>query len=180
MKLVIDIETRESMKDIGGKSNLHMFTISVVGVYDYVTDRYRAYELSEFEELKALLKTAKLIIGFNTIGFDLPVLKANMKDSGIDLESVPQVDIMVDIQEQIGHRIKLDNVAKATLGSGGKGEMTGLDAIRFWKEGRVDELKKYCLHDVEITKEIYEYGRREGRVWFEGWQRKYAVPVKWN
>jgi len=179
-KLVIDLETRESMRDIGGKGNLHMFTISVVGVYSYATNTYRAYTFEELGALAELLTTTKRMIGFNTIGFDVPILKANMKRFGVDWDAISQLDIMAHIQEQIGYRIKLDTVAKATLEMGGKGDMTGLDAIRFWKEGRIDELKNYCLHDVQITKEVYEYGLREGRVLFEGWRRKYTVPVQWN
>lgn len=180
-KLVIDIETKNDFRDVGGKANIHLLEISIVGVYNYANDSLRAYEAHEFPELIQLMRQAKQVIGYNIIGFDLPVLQANLKqvDGSFDADEFPRVDLMYDIMEQIGRRIGLNTVVKATLGSEGKSG-TGLDAIRLWKEGRIDELKEYCLNDVRLTKELYDYGGREGKVYFEGWQRKYEVPVKWQ
>lgn len=180
-KLVIDIETKNDFRDVGGKANIGMLTISIIGVYDYDDGSLYAYEEHEFSRFLELLKRNPTLIGYNIIGFDLPVMQANLKriDPSINLESFPRVDLMYDIADQIGHRIGLDSVAKATLGTGGKSG-SGMDAITFWKEGRIDELKAYCLKDVDLTRQVYEYGIREGKVYFEGWQRKYAVPVQWN
>lgn len=180
-KLVIDIETKNDFRDVGGKANIGMLTISIIGVYDYDNGSLYAYEEHEFPRFLELLRKRPTFIGYNIIGFDLPVMQANLKriDSSINLDAFPRVDLMFDIAEHIGHRIGLDTVSKATLGTGGKSG-SGMDAITFWKEGRIEELKSYCLKDVDLTREVYEYGQREGRVWFEGWQRKYSVPVKWN
>ncbi len=54
-------------------------------------------------------------------------------------------------------------------------------AVQFWREGRIDELKKYCLDDVRITRDLYEYGKANGQVFFVGKDgSKRAVPVTWG
>ena len=51
-----------------------------------------------------------------------------------------------------------------------------------FKEGKMDEIKKYCLKDVEITKNLYEFGKKNGHVLFYSRDAggKMAVPVNWS
>jgi DEAD/DEAH box helicase domain-containing protein len=48
----------------------------------------------------------------------------------------------------------LSRLAEANLGEAK--EQHGLEAIQLYREGKMDELKKYCLNDVRLTKEIYD------------------------
>ena len=70
------------------------------------------------------------------------------------------LDLLKEIKNSLGHRIKLDTIAEATLGKNKSGH--GLEAVTWWKQGKYDEVKKYCLDDVKITKEIYEYALKNG------------------
>ncbi|MGE5392330.1 MAG: DEAD/DEAH box helicase, partial [Candidatus Saccharibacteria bacterium] len=74
-------------------------------------------------------------------------------------------DILLELEKLIGHRIKLDNVAQTTLGTGKNGD--GLEAIRMYRQGRIDDLKKYCLNDVKITKEVYDYAQTYGKLLYK-------------
>lgn len=177
--IVFDIETQNTFQETG-KSRAEAFKklrVSIVGVYEYLTDSYKVYEEKELMELDKRFQKADLLLGFNSAGFDLPVL-SNYFFTPVD--RFPHLDLMTEIEKNRGHRASLDSVAKPTLKAKKSG--SGLDAIMYWKEGRMDELKKYCLEDVRITKEVFEYGCREGKILFTStWDFKtYEIPVNWK
>ncbi|MBU4360754.1 ribonuclease H-like domain-containing protein [Candidatus Parcubacteria bacterium] len=175
MKLVLDIETQNSFKDIGGKSNLKALKISLVGAYWYEDNKFLTFMEDELDELGKLIKQAELVIGFNLIGFDYPVLENYLKN--INFNSIKTLDIMAVLQKYLGYRVKLESVAQATLGTGKSG--TGLKAISMWRKGQIEDLKKYCLKDVEVTKNIYEYGIKNKYIKFKSLWKSYDVPVEW-
>ncbi|HNX68712.1 MAG TPA: ribonuclease H-like domain-containing protein [Candidatus Omnitrophota bacterium] len=177
--LVLDIETQKSFKEIGKSKadSLSKLKISVVGVYDYLTDQYRAYEEREIAELDKRLQTADMIIGFNIRRFDMPVLQPYVFKT---VDQFPVLDLLDEIERVRGHRASLDSVARATLKEGKSGD--GAEALVLFKEGRLEELKKYCLDDVRLTKGVYDYGCREGKIFFTStWDFKtYEIPVNWK
>ncbi len=177
--LVLDLETQRSFKEIGKSKamSLSKLKVSVVGVYDYLTGQYMTYEEKEIMELEKRLQTAGLLIGFNIRRFDLPVLQPYLFSS---IETLPVLDLLDDIEKARGHRASLDSVARATLNEGKTGD--GAEALVLFKEGRMQELKKYCLDDVRLTKGVYEYGCREGKIFFTStWDYKtYEIPVDWE
>ncbi|MCK4326303.1 ribonuclease H-like domain-containing protein [bacterium] len=173
-RIVLDLETQKSFDEVRGR-NLHLLRVSVVGIYLLVKDQYMTFEEEEIPKLEEILKEASLIIGFNQKRFDLPVLQPYLS---IPASQLPTLDIMQEITEMVGHRVSLQSVALATLGEGKSGH--GLDAIRYFRQGEMDKLKKYCLDDVRLTKELYEYGLKHGQLSFTTkWGRdKQTVPVK--
>ena len=150
--IVLDIETQNTFADIGSRKDLSKLKVSLVGVYSYAEDKYLSFLEDELQNLWPLLENAGKIIGYNSKYFDIPVL--NSYYSG-DLMTVPQLDLFEIIENSSGKRLKLDHIAKGTLNEQKLG--TGLDAIKYWKEGKIDKLRKYCIADVKITKE--EYGQ---------------------
>ncbi len=172
-KLVVDFETKRSFQEVGGKSNLEALGISVAGAYDYGTEKYYAFEEHELDQLEDMIEQASLIIGFNSIEFDLPVLRPYLKK--VSINSLEQLDIMKELQDILGYRIGLDKVAEGTLGLKKSGD--GLQAIKDFKAGRIQAVKDYCLDDVKITKEIYDYGLKHGKLKFRGGWDVYEVGV---
>ena len=151
-EVVFDIETQNTFADIGGYIPKRL-KISIIGVYFYQTDEYVAYHVDELHKLWSQLEHCERMIGFNSKHFDIPVM--NNYYPG-DLMQIPQLDILEVVEQSLGHRIKLDAIAEATLGYGKSG--TGLQAVEYWRQGQIEELKEYCLQDVKVTKEVYEYG----------------------
>ena len=174
--LVLDLETQKSFKEVG-KANLEKLKISVAGVYDYLTGQYICHEEKEVMKFEKRLREADLVIGFNIRRFDMPVLAPYLFSS---VETIPVLDLLDDVEKARGHRASLDSLAGPTLKQHKSGN--GADALILFKEGRLDELKRYCLEDVRLTKEIFEYGCREGKVLFtSNWDYKtYEIPVQWK
>ena len=171
--VIFDIETKKSFKE-AGSSKPEDLGISLVGVYDYATDTLKAYREEEFDQMFPIFEKASVIIGYNSNNFDLPAL--NQYYVG-NLMSFPSLDMLETIQEAIGRRIALDEFAKETLHAKKSGH--GLMAIDYYKEGKWDELEKYCLDDVKITKDLYEYGKGHGEIFYKAPFGRRAVKVNW-
>lgn len=173
-KLVIDLETKKAFDEVGGQHNSHLLGVSLVGVYSFAKDQYRAFREEEFKELGGWLRGASLIVGYNIKKFDYQVLQPYFK---FKLEKLPSLDILEEIYYALGRRLKLDSLAQATLG---KGKIAnGLEAIMYYKLGDWQNLEKYCLDDVRITKEIYEYGQAHGHLWYENNSQREKIKVRW-
>lgn len=174
-KLVLDLETKQTFEDVGGHHNSHKLGVSLVGVYSYARDEYRGFRENEMDELKTWLEAADLIIGFNSKHFDFTVLQPYYPK--FDLSKLPHLDILEEIVYSLGHRLKLETIAQATLGHGKSGD--GLDAIRYFQQGDWASLEKYCLDDVKVTKDIYDYGMAHGYIWFTNNGVKEKIKVRW-
>lgn len=175
-EVVLDLETQKLFKDIE-RDKVYQLKVSVVGVYDYASDAYRTFEEGEIKDLEPLLTSASRVIGFNIRRFDLPVLQPYLFSS---IDRLPVLDILEEVSKGLGHRASLQSIAQATLGRGKSG--SGLDAVKLFNEGRMEELKRYCLDDVRLTKEIYEYGLKHGKVFFfsDRVGKTFEVPVQWQ
>lgn len=175
-KLVLDLETQKEFSEVEGRKP-ELLKVSVCGVYSYEDDRYEAYlEADLSTKLAPRLKEAELIIGFNIRRFDLPVLQPYLS---YPVESLRVLDIMEEVVKNLGHRLSLDSISQATLGRGKSG--SGLDALRWFKEGRFDLITQYCLDDVKLTKDVYEYGKQHGRLFAVSrfGSDKLHIPVFW-
>jgi len=159
--VVFDIETKKAFSDVGGRENFHKLGISVLGVFDYLDGEFKIYEEAELARFAERLQENPLLVGFNSRRFDVPILQEYVP---FNVGKMPQLDIMEQLVNVLGHRVSLDSVAGATLGTHKSG--SGLDAIRYYREGRMDELKKYCLDDVRITRDIFEYGAKNNELFY--------------
>ena len=58
---------------------------------------------------------------------------------------------------------------------------TGLDALAWWKEGKMDEIIAYCRQDVAVTRDLYLFGRDNGYLLFSNKAGKTVrLPVEWS
>jgi len=147
--LVFDIET---IGNISSPNFVDEMQVTVVGVYNYARDEYQNYFIEELSELEADLKQADLLVGFNNDHFDTPILN---KYYPFDLFSIASFDILREFRANTGKRLGLDAIAGMTLGFHKSG--TGANAMTLYQTGKLQELAEYCLNDVKLTKEIFEY-----------------------
>ncbi|MFA6553466.1 MAG: ribonuclease H-like domain-containing protein [Patescibacteria group bacterium] len=157
-KIVFDIETQNSFEEAGSPDPAAL-KVSVVIAYEYATDTYHSFWEHELDRLWPLMERADQIIGFNQDHFDIPVLNQYYRG---DLFKLPSLDLMKEVVKSLGRRVSLNAIATATLGA--KKSANGLDAIRWWKQGELEKIKKYCIDDVRITKDVYEYALKNKQV----------------
>lgn len=172
-EIVFDIETQNSFAEV--ENDFKKLKISCVSIYSYQTDSYQSFTENELPKLWPILERADRIIGYNSEHFDLPILHNYYLGK---LDQIPHLDIMKEVKEKIGFRLKLDDLAQATLDDVKK-SADGLQAIRWWKEGKIDEIKKYCEQDVKITKEIYDFGRANRQLFYKNFKGE-VVPFAVN
>lgn len=161
-KIVLDLETQKDFSEAGGRNKRHLLRVSVAGMFSYLNDQYQIFMESEIHKLGEILSGADQIIGYNIKQFDFAVLKPYLN---FDLREIPTLDLLEELEKKIGHRVGLDTVAQATLGRHKTGK--GIEAISLWKSGQIEALKQYCLNDVELTKELYEYGKTHGKLLYQ-------------
>lgn len=171
--VVLDLETQKIFQEVAG--DVSKLGISVVGLYNFADNTYKTYFESELNQLFPVLENASKIIGFNIIKFDLPVLKPYYVG---EMSKFNVLDLLEDVKTKLGRRIALDDIAKETLKTRKQGH--GLLAINYYREGNFKELAKYCLSDVKITKEIYDYGKKYGKIYYLGPYGRVEIPVSWS
>ncbi len=150
-KITFDVETRNVFQDVGSNESTAL-DISVVCIHDSETDLYSSFLQEDFPKLWPILEKADMFITFNGDHFDIPLL--NKYYSG-DLTKIKSLDLLSEVKNSLGRRIKLDTIAEATLGTKKSGH--GLEAVEWWKNGEIDKIIKYCIEDVKITKKLYDY-----------------------
>jgi DEAD/DEAH box helicase domain-containing protein len=157
-KITFDVETRNIFQDVGSTESTAL-DISVVCIHDSLTDSYSSYLQEDFPKLWPIIEQADMLITFNGDHFDIPLL--NKYYSG-DLTKIKSLDLLSEVKKSLGRRIKLDTLAEATLGIKKSGH--GLEAVTWWREGQIDKIIKYCIDDVKITKDIYDYAIKNGKL----------------
>ena len=160
-EVIFDIETQNTFADVD--NDFKKLKVSVVSVYRYETDTYDSFTEAELSKFWPILERADRIIGFNSEHFDLPILNNYYLGN---LLAFPHLDIMKQVKDSLGIRLKLADIAEATLDNVTKSAQ-GLQAIVWWKEGKIDEIKKYCEQDVRVTKELYDFGRQHRQLFYK-------------
>ena len=171
--VVLDVETRRSAAEVGGWQRAGDMGVSVAVVYDSRDGEFHAYRQEELAACLERLRGAPLVVGFNSERFDYAVLQPF---ADFALRELPSLDLLRRIEQRLHYRVSLDNVAQATLNEGKSAD--GLQALRWWKEGRVEEIAAYCRKDVDVTRRIYLFGRANGYVLFRNKAgQRVRVPV---
>ena len=172
----MDVETQKSFEEVGGyfpeKLGLSFVGICIRDGFDG-PGAFQGFFEKDLTKLWPIFETADVVIGFNNINFDNEVLRGYYSGNP---DQWNNLDLMVRFKESTGHRIALDSIAKESVGAGKSGN--GLDAIRYFRENRLRELAKYCLQDVAITRDVYDYGRRNNKVIYTNkWNRRIESTV---
>lgn len=164
-QVTLDIETLGEFT--GPLPELAELELTVVGIHDSQTNEYRAFTKETLAELWPILERTDIIIGYNSDHFDIPIL--NRYYPG-DLGKIKSIDLLKEVKQVLNRRLKLDNLAEATLGRKKSG--SGLKAQEWWVAGEVEKVKAYCLDDVRITRELYEYAKEHGTLKY----RDFSAP----
>ena len=170
-----DLETQKSADEVGGWDRVRDMRMSVAVTYSTSRGSYQIYTEKEVDALLTELQRADLVVGFNNLGFDYEVLHSY---TILDLRQIPTLDLLVELKKTLMHRLSLDSIAHATMGLEKTSE--GLQAIRWFKEGRLAEIAEYCCYDVKLTRMVHEYGGVHRQLFYTNkFGAKLSVGVSW-
>jgi DEAD/DEAH box helicase domain-containing protein len=171
-----DLETQRTANDAGGWARKGDMRMSVGVIFSTSTGRYEVFGEAQVNQLVERLRRADLVVGFNVLNFDYQVL---MGYTILDLVAeLPTADLMADMEKRLGHRLGLDAIAHATLGI--QKTAAGLDAIKWWREGRILEIAEYCCFDVKVTRLVHEHGCRHKELFFhDRFAQRQRIEIDW-
>lgn len=155
--VVFDLETRLSADEVGGWNNTHLMRIAVGVAHDSIDDSYKVFYEEDADGLLALLRSADLVVGFNSAKFDYAVLSRYTDEP---LSRLPTFDILQEIHKEHGFRVGLGNLAENTLGVGKSAD--GMQSLVWFREGKLDLVTDYCKQDVKVTRDIFRFGLENG------------------
>ena len=173
--ITLDIETQRSAQEVGGWDYIDKMGLAVAVIHSTADNQYRAYSENGVDLLINRLRAADLIIGFNILRFDYTVLQPY---TDVNLKDLPTFDILEAFHRQRGFRVKLDSIAAATLKTNKTAD--GMQSLRWWKNKEYKKVRDYCREDVKITKDIYFYGKKNGKIFYLDKNEKKYVPVYVN
>ena len=170
-----DLETQKSADEVGGWNKISAMRMSIGVTYSTARGGYMIYGEKDVDELLTELQRADLVVGFNNLRFDYEVLHGY---TAFELRQLPTLDMLVVLQDTLQHRLSLDSIAPATLGVEKTAE--GLQAIAWYREGKMLEIAEYCCYDVKLTRLVHEYGAQNKRLYYNNrFGKKLMVPVSW-
>jgi DEAD/DEAH box helicase domain-containing protein len=174
--LAFDLETRRSAEEVGGWDHLDRMGLALAAVEDLDTGDVRTYREEQARDLIIDLLSADLVVGFNLLRFDYPVLEAYAAPGAF--RRVPTLDILQRVHAILGFRVKLDGLARASLGRAKSAD--GLQSLQWVREGRWDLIEQYCRSDVRVTADLYRFGREHGYLLYPDHEgRAMRAPVRW-
>jgi DEAD/DEAH box helicase domain-containing protein len=173
--VVFDLETQRDFNEVGGRGNIRRMGLTVAVTYATATGQHGHYTEANVADLVAELQGADLIVGFNLLGFDYEVMKGY---TDAPLAQCPTVDLLDHLHRRLGFRVGLDSLAEATLRE--RKMADGMQALRWWREGKVKELLEYCQQDVDVTWRLFDFGRRNKYVQYRDRNfRVQRILVNW-
>lgn len=172
-----DLETQRSANEVGGWENAEKMGVSLAVTYSTARGTFEIYGEKDVDLLVRELQRADCVVGFNVAEFDYKVLRHY---SLFDFSQVPTLDLLITLKTALGTRVRLDDVAEASLGFGKTS--SGDQALKWWKQGKILEIAEYCCYDVKATRAVHEYGIRNGHVLItdKATRLKKQVPVDWT
>ncbi|MDD5087730.1 MAG: DEAD/DEAH box helicase, partial [bacterium] len=159
---IFDLETQLSAEEVGGWNEARHMRVAVGVVWDSLENRIFTYEEAQVEELISHLTRADLVVGFNVLRFDYEVLRGYTFEN---LRRLPTLDLLCEVEHVLGRRLKLDTLGKATLGAAKTAD--GLQSLAWFREGRLDLVTDYCIHDVELTRDLLLFALEHGYLLYE-------------
>ena len=169
-EIYLDVETqRLSFEVAGGWANIKEFGLAVAVTWDH-QHGFRHWFEKDVERLVSELGRFSRIITFNGNRFDLEVLCGYASIKQLRSRSF---DLLTDLHARLGHRVRLDDLARETLGRGKTG--SGVEAVEWWRAGQREKVAKYCEKDVRLLIDMVAHARKTGYVVIDGRQ----VQVNW-
>ena len=183
--LYFDLETKYSADEVGGWGNIEDMGMSIGVIWDTLDKKFHVYIEHQIKEMVDHFYRADQIVGFNHVGFDYRVVAGvhyadSLERSSLhtELAGLKNFDMLLELKKLLGHRLKLESIARPTLGAGKSAD--GLQALKWYKEGKLDKIIAYCKVDVEVTRDVHLYALENGKLHYDSRSGIKTVSVDWN
>ena len=171
-----DLETQRSAEDVGGWHNAHLMRLALAVTWDARRQRFETFAEGQVPALLARLREADLVVGFNSRRFDYRVLRGYTDEA---LDALPTFDVLEAVHARLGFRLSLGHLAQETLGVAKSGD--GLQSLRWWREGRVEEVERYCRQDVALLRDLLAHAEAHGHLIFRTRSgERVRLPAPWR
>ena len=183
--LYFDLETKYSADEVGGWGNIEDMGMTTGVIWDTSDEKFHVYIEHQIQEMVDHFFHADQIVGFNHVGFDYRVVAGvHFTDTHersclhTELAGLNNFDMLLELKKILGHRLKLDSIARPTLGKGKSAD--GIQALKWYKEGKLDKIIEYCKVDVEVTRDVHLYALENGKLHYDSRNGIKTVSVDWN
>ena len=183
--LYFDLETKYSADEVGGWSNIEDMGMSVGVIWDDSDNQFHVYIEHQIQEMVDHFYRADQIVGFNHVGFDYRVVAGvhhadahQRSQLYTKLAGLNNFDMLFELKKLLGHRLKLESIARPTLGAGKSAD--GIQALKWYKEGKLDKIIEYCKVDVEVTRDLHRFALENGKLHYDSKFGIKTVNVEWN
>ena len=170
-QITFDIETANTLPSLA-RQDVTRLELAVVGIHDSETGEFSSYTKEELPKLWPVIEKADTLIGWNSDSFDIPLL--NHYYPG-DLTKIRSIDLMVEVQKVLGRRLRLQSVAEATLNASKSGN--GLESVEWWQQGLYQKVRDYCIQDVRITRQIFDYAVEHNSLKYKDLKDKREIKI---
>tara|TARA_Y100001970_G_C14167811_1_gene822362 strand:+ start:339 stop:944 length:606 start_codon:yes stop_codon:yes gene_type:complete len=183
--LFFDLETKYSADEVGGWSNIEDMGMSIGVIWDTSDQKFHVYIEHQIKEMVDHFYRADKIVGFNHVGFDYRVVAGVSHSEShersilyTELVGLNNFDMLLELKKVLGHRLKLESIARPTLGAGKSAD--GLQALKWYKEGKLDKIIEYCKVDVEVTRDIYLFALENCKLHYDSRSGIKTVNIDWS
>ena len=175
--IFFDLESQNLFQDVGGRDHIDKLLVACAVTWSTQKSDFSVYWEKDVPQLIEELKSATKVIGFNLRGFDYQVLQPYTPETRF--ASLPTLDLLLDLQKLLGFSISLDSIASATLGTTKSAD--GVQSVQWFRDGELEKVAEYCKMDVDITRQVFEFGRDNGHIFYKSrLGSKLKVDVKWK
>lgn len=185
-EVIFDIETKKlfSETETGDPAELGVSIVSVLSRslddnLKTINETMQSFWENDLPQMWEIFAKADRIIGFNSLNFDVPALAPHAPK---DWAKYKHFDLLDVIKKSTGRRFSLNSLARDTLNH--EKSDVGTNAVYYWNQGdpeSLNKLKMYCEMDVAITRDLYDYGRKNGHLKYtDKWNYQRQFPIDFS
>ena len=147
----LDVLPIRSAQDVGGfgRAATRRRGVAVAATLSS-TGQFQQWRAADCGKLVENLRVASVVVGYNILGFDYELIRGHTS-----FRRPKTLDLLLIIQEILGHRTSLANVARATFGRAGLAGGKALD--KALREGDSERVARALRRNLNVMKRTHEH-----------------------
>ena len=172
---IIDIQTRKTYEDVGGKKGTYQMGISYAALLNHDTDEITVYTEQDINMLINNIFSSRLVVGLSLKKFIYQVLSGY---GNSDFENIRSLDVLDYLRKKIIRRPSIEELLSGTLDI--NRSIDNMKIARLFKEGKSDEVRQITIQNVKDLNSIYTFGKQRGHVFInDDTGQRWKISVCW-